>query len=131
MMTEKIGYCEEQGGGPSGGELCKQLAGEVGRPLLRVRQRWTPTEANMGEGGAQEVEGHMSDSSTGPTLRTETDTFIWSRWKKVGSFVCDSAEQQIYFNTASGKTGAAENISQLAGYLILKEPGLFHNKCML
>lgn len=36
----------------------------------------------MGEGGAQEVERHVSDSSTGPTLTTETDTLIWRRWRK-------------------------------------------------
>lgn len=106
MITEKIGYCEGRGGGPSGDELCKELTGEVSRPLLRVRQWWTPTEANVGEGGAQEIEGHVSDSSTGPTLRTETDTFIWSRWRNrlACLFMSDSAEQQIYFNTARGKT---------------------------
>lgn len=60
------------GVGQSGEELCKQsLIGRVSRSVVWVRQ-WTPTEANMGEGGAQEVERHVSDSSTGPTLTTET-----------------------------------------------------------
>lgn len=34
-------------------------------------QQWAATEATVRDAGTQEVERHVGDSSTGPTLRTE------------------------------------------------------------
>lgn len=48
----------------------ERLLGKVCGSLM-AWQQWAATEATVRDAGTQEVERHMGDSSTGPTLRTE------------------------------------------------------------
>lgn len=60
------------GGSRSGLLLCEQrLVGKVCGSALMAWQQRAATEATVRDARTQEVERHMGDSSTGPTLRTE------------------------------------------------------------
>ena len=79
MKTTATCECVMVSEGRSGDELCEErLIGEVRGPRLRAWQRWTATEAAMWGASAQEVERHVGNPSTGPTLRTETEMLLWS-----------------------------------------------------
>lgn len=59
-------------GSCSGLLFCKErLVGQVCGSAMMAWQQWTAAEATVRDTGTQEVERHMGDSSTGPTLRTE------------------------------------------------------------
>lgn len=59
-------------GSRSGLLLCEErLVGKVCGSALMAWQQWAATEATVRDAGTQEVERHVGDSSTGPTLRTE------------------------------------------------------------
>ncbi|TNN73143.1 hypothetical protein EYF80_016629 [Liparis tanakae] len=65
---------EEEGPSETRDELCEErLIGEVRGTLLRPRQRRTTAEAEVWDAGTQEVERHVGNPPTGPTLRAEGD----------------------------------------------------------
>jgi len=74
MITKMTCESVLPGEGRSREELCEErLIGKVCGTLLRPRQRRTTAEAQVWDAGSQEVERHVGNPSTGPTLRAETD----------------------------------------------------------
>ena len=71
-MITKTCECVIVNEGRSRHELCEEwLIGKVCRDGLRARQWRAAAETTVRDAGTQEVERHMGDSSTGPTLWTE------------------------------------------------------------
>lgn len=70
------------------GLFCEEtLVGVCGSAMMPWQQ-WTAAEATMRDTGAQKVERHVGDSSTGPTLRAE-EIIDGGKQEEAGSTHCN------------------------------------------